>query len=113
MTGKNWLSSSSFEKGEIIDEGNEIDINVMEQESFPMEISADSSLKSFPSSSIQSDFRIKSTKLGMSSIAIAEKDDPKKFRIYRPLNCGPSESMIYYRCSKCELLEKKAFGSLI
>uniref|UniRef100_A0A0R3RWH3 C2H2-type domain-containing protein n=1 Tax=Elaeophora elaphi TaxID=1147741 RepID=A0A0R3RWH3_9BILA len=61
----------------------------------------------FSSSSIASDFSIEAGKLSMSSIAIAEKDDPRKFRIYRPLNYEPSEPMIYYRCSKCQSFEKK------
>ncbi|EFO19062.2 hypothetical protein LOAG_09433 [Loa loa] len=46
----------------------------------------------------------------MLSIAIAEKNDPGKFRIYRSLNCEPSEPTICYRCVKCESLRKKSFG---
>ncbi|VDK88668.1 unnamed protein product [Litomosoides sigmodontis] len=104
MTGRNRLLSS--EKSVAFDGQNEIDVNVVEEESLT-EISTNGSLKSFSNSSIPSNSSIETRKLNMSSIAIAEKDDPRKFRIYRPLNCEQSDSMIYYRCSKCESLEKK------
>ncbi|KAL3995570.1 hypothetical protein ACH3XW_26360 [Acanthocheilonema viteae] len=108
MTGRNRLLSA----GKVLDGGNAIDVNVVEQESSSTEVSANRSLKSFPSS-ISSDFSIETgTTLNMSSIAIAEKDDPGKFRIYRPISCGQSESLIYYRCSKCESLEKKNSGGV-
>uniref|UniRef100_A0A1I8ECJ8 RYYR-CCHC domain-containing protein n=1 Tax=Wuchereria bancrofti TaxID=6293 RepID=A0A1I8ECJ8_WUCBA len=108
MTERNWLSSG---KDVALDGGNDIDISVVGQERLPIEISEDRSLESLPNSSEPSDFPIHPTKLNVLSIAIAEKDDPRKFRIYRSLNCEPQESTIYYRCAKCESLEKKAFGS--
>ncbi|VDM09458.1 unnamed protein product [Wuchereria bancrofti] len=109
MTERNWLSSG---KDVALDGGNDIDISVVGQERLPIEISEDRSLESLPNSSEPSDFPIHPTKLNVLSIAIAEKDDPRKFRIYRSLNCEPQESTIYYRCAKCESLEKKAFGGV-
>ncbi|VIO92369.1 Uncharacterized protein BM_BM10634 [Brugia malayi] len=110
MTERDWLSSG---KDVALDGGNNIDISVLGQERLPMEIiSEDRSLESLPNSSEPSDLPIHPTKLNVLSIAIAEKDDPRKFRIYRSLNCEPQRSTIYYRCAKCESLEKKAFGGV-
>ncbi|MCP9263787.1 hypothetical protein DINM_007164 [Dirofilaria immitis] len=103
MAGKNRLSpspsssssSSSSRKAQVVDERNEVDVNVMEQESLPMEISTNSP---------------KADKVKHIVNCNRGKNDPRKFRIYRPLNYEASESIIYYRCSKCESIEKKDFG---
>uniref|UniRef100_A0A915PHI5 SET domain-containing protein n=1 Tax=Setaria digitata TaxID=48799 RepID=A0A915PHI5_9BILA len=108
MVGRNRLSSSG--KGVFFDDGNEL--NALEQEDIPMEMLTNSSMESLSSSSVSSHYPTRPKKPRTSSIAIAEKDDPRKFRIYRPLNHGPFLSTIYYRCSKCESLEKKSIGKV-
>ncbi|VDN02365.1 unnamed protein product [Thelazia callipaeda] len=63
---------------------------------------------SFPSSG----YSVVSAKISKASIAITEKYNPKKFRIYELLGRETSTSTNYYRCLKCESFKKKAIGDL-